>query len=341
MKKEIELAKAIGEADDDMIAEAAPKKGSRKGFAIKVASVAACLALIICTLPLIGRNVPADPKNTKNPYFPYTAARTTDEIAIYNKWFFEIQNSPYSGYSRGMVIDAALVGDEIGEVTVKQYNHIYPENKDEDISYKKAMLYEIKGVSTEVAVCLKYTEKSEASSTEHYYRYAKTDIDAATLAEYFEKTAAKTYGDITRISVTILNKDGYTYNNDAAHTAELFDMLLGLDGTRALSDNESLASALSDIKSFARIDISSKVGAANCIDIFDNGYVLISSYTGSFEEYEKGIMLFRAENSAAIIDFIRNNFTANNPAYSGEHTEHTNNTLSETSGAYIPSGIAE
>ena len=74
------------------------------------------------------------------------------------------------------------------------------------------------------------------------------------------------------------------------------------------------------------------------IDIFDNGYVLISSYTGSFEEYEKGIMLFRAENSAAIIDFIRNNFTANNPAYSGEHTA---NTLSETSGAYIPSGIAE
>lgn len=340
MKKEIELAKAIGEADDDMIAEAAPKKGSRKGFAIKVASVAACLALIICTLPLIGRNVPADPKNTKNPYFPH-AAGTTDEIAIYNKWFFEIQNSPYSGYSRGMVIDAALVGDEIGEVTVKQYNHIYPENKDEDISYKKAVLYEIKGVSPEVAVCLKYTEKSEASSTEHYYRYAKTDIDVATLADYFEKTAAKTYGDITRISVTILNKDTYTYNKDAAHTAELFDMLLGLDGTRALSDNESLASALSDIKSFARIDISSKVGAANRIDIFDNGYVLISSYTGSFKEYEKGIMLFRVENSAAIIDFIRNNFTANNPAYSGEHTEHTNNTLSETSGAYIPSGIAE
>ena len=170
MKKEIELAKAIGEADDDMIAEAAPKKGSRKGFAIKVASVAACLALIICTLPLIGRNVPADPKDTKNPYFPH-AAGTTDEIAIYNKWFFEIQNSPYSGYSRGMVIDAALVGDEIGEVTVKQYNHIYPENKDEDISYKKAVLYEIKGVSPEVAVCLKYTEKSEASSTEHYYSH--------------------------------------------------------------------------------------------------------------------------------------------------------------------------
>lgn len=340
MKKEIELAKAIGEADDDMIAEAAPKKGSRKGFAIKVASVAACLALIICTLPLIGRNIPADPKNTKNPYFPYITG-TEDEIAIYNKWFFEIQNSPYSGYSRGMVIDAALVGDEIGEVTVKQYNHIYPENKDEDISYKKAVLYEIKGVSPEVAVCLKYTEKSEASSTEHYYRYAKTDIDVATLADYFEKTAAKTYGDITRISVTILNKDGYTYNNDAAHTAELFDMLLGLDGTRALSDNESLASALSDIKSFARIDISSKVGAANRIDIFDNGYVLISSYTGSFEEYEKGIMLFRAENSAAIIDFIRNNFTANNPAYSGEHTANTLSEMSETSGAYIPSGIAE
>ena len=340
MKKEIELAKAIGEADDDMIAEAAPKKGSRKGFAIKVASVAACLALIICTLPLIGRNVPADPKNTKNPYFPH-AAGTTDEIAIYNKWFFEIQNSPYSGYSRGMVIDAALVGDEIGEVTVKQYNHIYPENKDEDISYKKAVLYEIKGVSPEVAVCLKYTEKSEASSTEHYYRYAKTDIDAATLADYFEKTAAKTYGDITRISVIIPNKDTYTYNNDAAHTAELFDMLLGLDGTRALSDNESLASALSDIKSFARIDISSKVGAANRIDIFDNGYVLISSYTGSFEEYEKGIMLFRAENSAAIIDFIRNNFTANNPAYSGEHTCNTVSEMSETSGAYSPSGIAE
>ena len=207
-----------------------------------------------------------------------------------------------------------------------------------DISYKKAVLYEIKGVSPEVAVCLKYTEKSEASSAEHYYRYAKTDIDAATLADYFEKTAAKTYGDIARISVTILNKDGYTYNNDAAHTAELFDMLLGLDGTRALSDNESLASALSDIKSFARIDISSKVGAANRIDIFDNGYVLIISYTGSFKEYEKGIMLFRVENSAAIIDFIRNNFTANNPAYSGEHTD---NTVSETSGAYIPSGIAE
>lgn len=337
MKKEIELAKAIGEADDDMIAEAAPKKGSRKGFVIKVASVAACLALIVCTLPFIGRNQPTDPEIKNEPSFSYTKT-ARDEIAIYSKWFFEIQDSPYSGYSSGRVIDGALVGDKIGEVTVKQYNHIYPENKDEDISYKKAVLYEIKGVSHEVAVCLKYTEKDKVSSTEHYYRYAKTDIDAATLAEYFEKTAAKTYGDITRISVTIPNKDTYTYNKDAAHTAELFDMLLGLDGTRALSDNESLASALSGIKSFARIDMSSKVGAANRIDIFDNGYVLISSYTGSFSDYEKSFLLFRVENSAAIIDFIRNNFTANNPAYSGEHTD---NTLSETSGAYIPSEIEE
>lgn len=340
MKKEIELAKAIGEADDDMIAEAAPKKGSRKGFVIKVASVAACLALIVCTLPFIGRNQIEDPEIKKEPSFSYTKT-AHDEIAIYSKWFFEIQDFPYSGYSSGNIIDEALVGAEIGEVTVKQYNHIYPKNKDEDISYKKAVLYEIKGVSPEVAVCLKYTEKGKVSNTESYYRYAKTDIDAATLAEYFEKTAAKTYGNITRISVTVLNKSNYIYNKDAARTAELFDMLLGLEGTRALSDDESLASALSDIKSFARIDISSEVGAANCIDIFDNGYVLINSYAGSFDDSDKGIMLFRVENSAEIIDFIRNNFTANNPAYSGEHTCNTVSEMSETSGAYIPSGIAE
>lgn len=339
MKKEIELAKAIGEADDDMITEAAPKKGSRKGFVIKVASVAACLALIVCTLPFIGRNQPTDPEIKNEPSFSYTKTAHV-EIAIYSKWFFEIQDSPYSGYSSGSVIDGALVGDKIGEVTVKKYNHIYPENKDEDISYKKAVLYEIKGVSPEVAVCLKYTEKDKVSNTESYYRYAKTDIDAATLAEYFEKTAAKTYGDITDLSVCILNssRDTFNYNKDAARTAELFDMLLGLKGTRALSDDESLASALSDIKSFARINISSKVGAASRIDIFDNGYVLISSYTGSFEGCERGIMLFRVENSAAIIDFIRSNFNENKPAGSAEDTA---NTLSETSGAYIPSGIEE
>lgn len=334
MKKEIELAKAIGEADDDMIAEAAPKKGSRKGFVIKVASVAACLALVVCTLPFIGRNQPTDPAIKNEPSFSYTKT-AHDEIAIYSKWFFEIQDSPYSGYSSGSVIDATLVGDKIGEVTVKKYNHIYPENKDEDISYKKAVLYEIKGVSPEVAVCLKYTEKGAVSNTENYYRYAKTDIDAATLAEYFEKTAAKTYGDITRISVTVLNKSNYLYNKDSAHTAELFDMLLGLEGTRALSDNESLASALSNIKSFARIDISSKVGATNCIDIFDNGYVLINSYADSFDDSGKGILLFRVENSAEIIDFIRNNFSGTNGIYI------PSGITEGTSCAYTPSGIEE
>lgn len=317
MKKEIKLAEAIGEADDDIIAEAAPKKmQSHRGFITKICAVAACLALVICTLPMIRGNQPDNPEESKGiSEIKYIIGINNNEIVLESAWRFDIQDSPYSSYKSGKVIDEALVGEKICEVTVKQYNHIFTENRDEDISYKKAVLYEIKGISPEVSVCLRYLEASEMSSMDFYYRYT-ADIDAATLTEYFDKAAAKTYAGISGFSLYSGEKKGYTYyDKDAEHSAVLFDMLLSLEGTRALSDADSISKAISGAKNYARIDIESDVAARSRFVIFDNGCVLIYTYTVGHNE-EGSIAFFRAEKAKSLIDYIRQNFTEHEPVES-------------------------
>ncbi len=316
MKKEIKLAEAIGEADDDIIAEAAPKKKqSHRGFITKICAVAACLALVICTLPMIVGNQPDHSEVTKGiSEIKDIIGIYNDEIALVSAWRFDIQDSPYSSYKSGKVIDEAFVGDEICEVTVKQYNHLFMEHRDEDISYKKAVLYEIKGISPEVSVCLRYLEASEVSSMDFYYRYT-ADIDAATLTEYFDKTVAKTHAGISGFSL-YSEKKGYTYyDKDAEHSAVLFDMLLSLEGTRALSDADSISKAISGAKNYARIDIESDVTARSRFVVFDNGYVLIYTYAAGYSE-EGSISFFRAEKSKNLIDYIRQNCTEHEPVES-------------------------
>ncbi len=314
MKKEFRLAEAIGEADDDMIAQAAPKKNrNRRGFIIKVSAVAACLALIICALPFI--------KNTQQPK-PEPDAKITltgikymlgikGETALASAWYYDIQDSPYSSYMCGRTIEEDIVGNKIGEVTVKQYLHDYIKNKNEKVAYKKAEIYEIKGVSSEVAVCLRYLEKSDVSKENCYYRYLNPSIDAAFVTEYFEKSAAKDYGSITGFFTYDL-KDGNSthYEMNAERASVLFDMLVSFEGRRSLSDYDFISRALSGARRYAMITMESEAAAWSRTAVFDNGYVLIYSATGHRTDGSEGtIMFFQAENTSEIIDYIRKSFT--------------------------------
>ena len=81
-----------------------------------------------------------------------------------------------------MLTDAQLHKVTIGAVTVTGGWKVFGKiNSRETLS---ADVYYIKGVSDDVAVCVKFNDKSDALTTTHYYVLINPDADATPVRDY-------------------------------------------------------------------------------------------------------------------------------------------------------------
>lgn len=303
MKKEFRLAFSIGDASDDMITEAAPKKTARKSSAVKISVIAACLALVLVSVPLMKGIFSHDGPHAQYPDIEYILGLSS-EIMPYSKQYSIIQDSPYSHYEGGRIINESLVGSEIGEVTVKRYIHNFPENKDENISYEKAVLYEIKGISPDIAVCLRYTESDYA---DRYYRYINPNIDVSSPADYFTKNAENVYGRLLGFYTADMKTGESTgYRHDAEKNEALFHMIISANGTRVLADKDSVTKAISGAQKYARVNMTSDASNENTVILFDSGYMLI--YSCKSDGQNGSMLLFASDDANRILKYIGENF---------------------------------
>lgn len=114
---------------------------------------------------------------------PATSKAIVEETALCSVYKYHIDSGKYKNYIAGKVIDNEKVGEKIGSVTVTGgWQGTGNTSTKETLS---ADVYYIKGVSDDVAVCLKFNDKGDALTTDHYYVMINTHSDYSAVREYF------------------------------------------------------------------------------------------------------------------------------------------------------------
>lgn len=185
MKSE-KLIKAIGGIDDDII-ESADKKteGSSRGPRwVKIAVAAAVLAAIAIGAVAL---LPAMLKDG----WAVTSVLPGDDVGITRAEFYSetyvwrVSEGKYSSYESGMVIEAEKVGKLLEKVRVRA-GWVSSLGGGSDLLAESgdAGIYLIEGVSPDVGVAVKFFDKFEALTTEHYYALLNPDTDPGPLEQY-------------------------------------------------------------------------------------------------------------------------------------------------------------
>ena len=193
MKEDI-MRRAIGEIDEKLIegAEKEPGTDGAKVSWLKWGSVAAAAVLIAVTgvtvLPgMLKGNGPADTSVTAQTGGNEggEAVLPGNEAAPYSRYKYSVDEGKYSAYVRGKVIAARYVGEKLEDVTVTA-GWVYMNGGEfwRADEHARAEIYEIKGVSTDTAVAIKFLDKLEAQITDTYYVIMNPEADLTPVSVY-------------------------------------------------------------------------------------------------------------------------------------------------------------
>ena len=173
MKKE-ELFNIIGEVNEQKVAAAGmamnTKKKSRPVW-VKWGAMAACLVLVVAatvSLPMLSDNENTTP---------------TTEYQYESGYFYSIDSGIFSTYIGGKVIAEDKIGSKIEDITTTAGW----KNGAGEWTTKESLrgeVYLIDGISSEVAVALKFLDKGEAVTTTHYYVILNPNADWSAVEEY-------------------------------------------------------------------------------------------------------------------------------------------------------------
>lgn len=338
MKRE-KISTALSEINDIYLEKAenyhaAPKKH----LSWRWTALAASLALVITCTALLSPQFGNDIWETKSPENSISwdeQNKTYANQAVWSERAFTLSmTEKYKSYVSKRVIDEEYVGDKIDEIEIKAFWFHALDQTETDITYIKGDVYEIKGVSPDAAVCVRYTEKTDFLTTTHYYTFLNTEWKPESIQEFYTVFDAKNHLSLGKDLYTFIVKEPSvngavstllksTSNTDAA---ALLALLLETDGA-AIDFNytEDMPGLLENCKkqvSF-RIDLPTS-GTFIYVNILDNGYLDYALLIDSHENFPHTLhFMFEigAENAANIIDFIESN--AEEYTASSDGTDHT------------------
>ncbi len=175
---------AIGEVKDAYIEEArlpnsSAPKGKKPSPWVKWGSMVACFALLFLLVGLFASRSPL-----WNQDLPGTmTTEVTEETAFGTRYVYGIDNGPYASYIGGKVIDSENIGEKLEDVTVTAGWITDPSQNPADESLR-GEIYEITGISPDVAVALLFLDKGDALTTTHYYVILNPEADLSPVADY-------------------------------------------------------------------------------------------------------------------------------------------------------------
>ena len=172
MKKE-KLYEVLGDINEEYVNEAhmTAKKKSRPVW-LKWGAMAACLALVVMvatvSLPMMSDNGNTTP---------------TIEYQDESRYFYDIDSGVFSTYVGGKVIAEDKIGSKIEDVSVTAgwKNAAGEWTTNESL---RGEVYLIDGVSSDIAVALRFLDKGEAVTTTHYYVILNPNADWSVVEEY-------------------------------------------------------------------------------------------------------------------------------------------------------------
>lgn len=173
------IAGAFSQVDDDIVSGAARAKKVKKNNWLKWGSIAACfvvmLAAMLTVMPMLFED--------DSPVVPPDNG-SENEYQYESGYFYQINEGAYSTYVGGKVIAEDKIGNKIADVNLTAG---WKDDKGEWKSETEALrgeVYAINGVSSDVAVALKFIDKGEAVTTTHYYVIMNPAADLTPVQDY-------------------------------------------------------------------------------------------------------------------------------------------------------------
>ena len=173
------IAGAFSQVDDDIVSGAARSKKVKKNNWLKWGSIAACfvvmLAAMLTVMPMLFED--------DSPVVPPDNG-SENEYQYESGYFYQINEGAYSTYVGGKVIAEDKIGNKIADVNLTAG---WKDDKGEWKSETEALrgeVYAINGVSSDVAVALKFIDKGEAVTTTHYYVIMNPAADLTPVQDY-------------------------------------------------------------------------------------------------------------------------------------------------------------
>ncbi len=294
---------AMGNIDASLI-ERADRKTVKKRPVWKIAAIAASFALLVAVLAVIlpmltrdepGGNVVGDAIVWDDLFDLFVLSskgsgeKIFAETGLAEYSFSEIVSAKYEKYEIGN----AFPLDKNGEFIGKKLDAIEARNgwrwnidgKERDVVTVEAEIYEIKGVSPDAAVAVKYLEKGGSQTTEHFYAAVNTEYKCESLSDFFDDLNAAVHMNIGK---EVLRREyGWGKRDikteklriDEAAGGDICKLLLGLD---AEAEHAGIYDAVDtkmkgcDLMLRITYAMNSAGRPLNTLYVFDNGYVAIS-----------------------------------------------------------------
>ena len=182
------IADALNQIDDDLVNGAARAKKVKKNNWLKWGSIAACLVVMLATMlaviPMLFENdIPIITPDNE----PANEGAVNDtgiaEGKLEKYYDYELTSGAFVTYINGKVIESEKVGVKLESVAVTGG---WKNEAGEWLSTEtlNAEVYAIEGISSDVAVALKFVDQGEAVTTAHYYVMMNPGADLSILEEY-------------------------------------------------------------------------------------------------------------------------------------------------------------
>lgn len=116
-----------------------------------------------------------------------TKVITDNNFGLIRRYFYRVDEGPFSTYDRGKIISDDKVGEKISDVTVTAgWEKWVGSELTETVSTEnlRAEVYTIDGISNDIAVALKFIDKGEAVTTNHSYVIMNPEADLTTVEDY-------------------------------------------------------------------------------------------------------------------------------------------------------------
>ena len=167
------IVDAIGNIDDELVIDATRAKATKKNVWLKWGSIAACFAIMIMAA------VVAVPMmfGGENPVI-------NDELFYEKGYVYNVDEGAYSTYVGGKVIAEDKIGNKIADVSVTAGWKNDAGEWTSTTEKLRGEVYAINGVSNDVAVALKFIDKGEAVTTNHYYVIMNPTADLTSVKDY-------------------------------------------------------------------------------------------------------------------------------------------------------------
>ena len=203
-----------------------------------------------------------------------------------------IHDSRYADYTSLRVIDAAYVGEKLGETEIKSFWRNYLLKEDTDTEFLRAEIYGIKGVDPNVAVCIRYLDKGDALTTDHYYTYINTAHSMRNFGELYQLfTLDSEMSARTGLTLSYPSAKGTVRSHCTVKAEILENAIASIANADApfyvLSDDEGLPEMekeiLQDCSAHATFYGEMPLAGVVSFRLYDNGYLLIQKkYTFTY-----------------------------------------------------------